>query len=403
MIIDKIKNVFVFVVCGSNEHINTLNFSLRYLNYFSKNEIIVVTDLLRNESEIFHNNILNIITPEIYNNHQASIFLKTSLHKILPSGNNYCYLDTDVIAISPEVDSVFDQYLSPITFAEDHCTMNKFSPHAVNCGCIEIHLTAIKKLNELFEELDLNNQIKDKKLRLKGEELRKSLELMRKSSITHLKEIVRFYFSGTIYQFKTGNYYNKKEKHWTGAEGKVILYDQENLEKRIEDASGLVWKQKENTWGTKDGNNIYESKCHHLREAIYSKFNIEIKGEDYQHWNGGVFLFNDLSFDFLELWHKYTMKIFEDSFWKTRDQGTLIATAWQLGLQNHKVLPRQFNFIADYNNPDLKYDAKELTFTDPSTSKKHHPFFMHVYHHFGEKGWDIWDYIERVLPESIQH
>lgn len=403
MIIDKIKNVFVFVVCGSSEHIRTLNFSLRYLNYFSKNKIIVVTDLLRNESEIFHKDILNVKTPETYNHHQASIFLKTSLHKILPSGNNYCYLDTDVIAISPEVDSVFDQYSSPITFAEDHCTMNKFSPHAVNCGCIDIHLAAIKRLNELFEELDLNSKIKDKKLRLKGDELKKSLELIRKSSIAYLKETVRFYFSGNIYQFKADNYYNKNKKYWTDAEGKVIMYDQENVEKRIEDVSGLVWKQKENTWETKEGNNIYESKCRHLKEAIFNKFNIEIKGEDYQHWNGGVFLFNDQSFDFLELWHKNTIRIFEDSFWKTRDQGTLIATAWEFGLQNHKVLPRQFNFIADYNNPDLKYDAKELFFTDSSSSKNYYPFFIHVYHHFGEKGWNVWDYIVSVLPENVKH
>jgi hypothetical protein len=48
---------------------------------------------------------------------------------------------------------------------------------------------------------------------------------------------------------------------------------------------------------------------------------------DWQHWNGGVFLFDDSSVEFLSSWHEKTvMRIFDLPNWKTRDQGTLIAT-----------------------------------------------------------------------------
>ncbi|MGM0650481.1 MAG: hypothetical protein ACQES1_08250, partial [Bacteroidota bacterium] len=76
-------NHFVFVVCGSKEHIDKLNFSLKFLKHFSNKNIIVVTDLSRNEAKINHDNILDVSTPEYYNNHKASIYLKTSLHKRL--------------------------------------------------------------------------------------------------------------------------------------------------------------------------------------------------------------------------------------------------------------------------------------------------------------------------------
>ncbi|MBK8706560.1 MAG: hypothetical protein IPN33_25310 [Saprospiraceae bacterium] len=65
-------------------------------------------------------------------NHQASIWLKTSLHRILPAGPLYCYLDTDVVAIRPGVDDIFQRYVAPITFCTDHCRLKAFSPTAVH-------------------------------------------------------------------------------------------------------------------------------------------------------------------------------------------------------------------------------------------------------------------------------
>ncbi|PIP54114.1 MAG: hypothetical protein COX07_07095, partial [Bacteroidetes bacterium CG23_combo_of_CG06-09_8_20_14_all_32_9] len=83
------QNIFVFVVCGDNSNINTVNFSLRYLKKLTSNKIIVVTDLQRNESKIEHVHILDIKTSENFDNHKASIWLKTSLHNILPKGPLY--------------------------------------------------------------------------------------------------------------------------------------------------------------------------------------------------------------------------------------------------------------------------------------------------------------------------
>ncbi|MEI6852208.1 MAG: hypothetical protein WCL06_05165, partial [Bacteroidota bacterium] len=131
------KNVFVFVVCGADEHIATLNYSLNSLKRFSKNEILVVTDLLRNKINIEHDHIIDINTPQHFDHHQASIFLKTGIYKFLDLNDNYCYLDSDVIALSSHVDDIFQHQYGPVTFAADHCKINSFSPYAVNCGCYE--------------------------------------------------------------------------------------------------------------------------------------------------------------------------------------------------------------------------------------------------------------------------
>ncbi len=128
---------FVFVVCGAREHVETLHYSLRYLKHFSRNEIIVVTDSSRNEIAVEHDKVVDVKTPEHYNHHQASIYLKVGLNKFLPKGFNYCYLDTDVIALSGECDDIFRQKKGVITFAPDHCRMPKFSPSAVKCDCFE--------------------------------------------------------------------------------------------------------------------------------------------------------------------------------------------------------------------------------------------------------------------------
>jgi hypothetical protein len=129
------EDVFVFAVCGTAEHIDTLAFSLDKLKKFSTKRIIVVTDLSRNDKEISHHDLVHVDTPKNFNNHQASIFLKTGLNKFLPKGNLYCYLDSDVVAISKDCDRIFENYIAPIRFSPDHCTVPLFSPSAVNCSC----------------------------------------------------------------------------------------------------------------------------------------------------------------------------------------------------------------------------------------------------------------------------
>lgn len=136
------NNLFVFVVCGSKEHIDTLHFSLEYLKKYSQNTILVLTYSTRNEIPISHEHVIDVQAPTEFNHHQASIYLKTGIHKFVPKGHNYCYIDSDVIAFSPEVDAIFDEFIEPIRFAPDHCRLNYFSPYAVNCNCQQLFNTA---------------------------------------------------------------------------------------------------------------------------------------------------------------------------------------------------------------------------------------------------------------------
>ena len=157
----KSNKKFIFVVCGGKEHIDTLHFSLRALQKFSQNEIIVLTDSARNEIPIMFYNVIEIETPHEFNNHQASIFLKTGACKFLPRGPLYCYLDTDVVALDSNVDMVFSYFKSPVTFASDHCRINAFSPSAINCGCLEqfdMDTAVIKKHYQQFSTFSFKEQ-----------------------------------------------------------------------------------------------------------------------------------------------------------------------------------------------------------------------------------------------------
>ena len=88
---------YVFVVCGSKEHIDTLHLSLKALTSFSEKDVLVLTDSTRNEIDVIHDSIIDVQTPIEYNHHQASIYLKTGIHRFLPIGNLYCYLDSNGI------------------------------------------------------------------------------------------------------------------------------------------------------------------------------------------------------------------------------------------------------------------------------------------------------------------
>ena len=131
---------YVYVVCGDKKYIHALHVSLRYLKHFSSLEILVVTDNSRNEITIEHDHVVSIATPQSLTNHEASIYLKTSIYKHLLAGPIYCYIDTDVIAVSNDVDRIFDHFSPPVTFAPDHYPLPFFSPYAVKCNCIAENL-----------------------------------------------------------------------------------------------------------------------------------------------------------------------------------------------------------------------------------------------------------------------
>ena len=148
------KGTFVFAVCGKSEHIDTLYFSIEKLKKFSKSEFIVVTDSSRNEKPILVDSLIDVKTPQEFDNHQASIYLKTGLFKFLPKGKLYCYLDSDVVAVSTECDAIFNDFIEPIRFAPDHCQVPMFSPAAVNCECQSLISNYVKQLNKTLDEAD---------------------------------------------------------------------------------------------------------------------------------------------------------------------------------------------------------------------------------------------------------
>jgi hypothetical protein len=89
------------------------------------------------------------------------------------------------------------------------------------------------------------------------------------------------------------------------------------------------------------------------------------------------------------------MQVFTWPEWMTRDQGTLIATVWEFGLQKNALLPQKFNFIADYTSQRVMMDD-EGNFSDDAFKTKLRPALIHIYHNFGMKGWDMWDYVEKI-------
>ncbi len=385
------NNVFVFVVCGDKEHIDTLHFSLKYLTKYSNYSIVVVTDKKRNESEIFHHAIIDINTPTYLNHHQASIYLKTGLYKFLPKGNNYCYLDTDVIALSPHCNQIFNEFVMPIRFAPDHCKLKKFSPYAVNCGCL--HRWSIDRdiFNNAIGMMDNDKIIIDTNLKDKQKVLKFQLDIIKKSIIKKLIFGFKYLISGSNFMLNSEFYFDKTKRTWHLFTGDILLH--EFNFKKIEVQTGFKYLRWKRIWLNKAGVNIWNDQCDHLAEYILEDFKVKIVDKNWQHWNGGVFLFNDLSHEFLESWHTKSLKIFNYPNWKTRDQGTLIATVWQFGLQNHPVLHKKWNFIADYNNNGLCLDSDKNAISDDNFSTMYMPNFIHVYHNWGNTNWSVWNWI----------
>ncbi len=147
-------------------------------------------------------------------------------------------------------------------------------------------------------------------------------------------------------------------------------------------------------WKRKNGKYLSQNRCNHLREALKNVFNVEVD-PDYHHWNGGVFLFNKYSSVFMEKWHELTLQIFSDSFWKVRDQATLVATAHLLKLQHHDVLPEEFNFIAHFYEPEITTAGEKGVFYKGKSKIK--PSFIHIYHQWGNSNWEVWNEVKKMV------
>ncbi len=384
------NNCFVYVVCGDKEHIDTLHYSLRFLKHFSSNKIIVLTDSSRNETPVIHDSIIDIKTPEKYNNHQASIFLKTGINQFLPKGTNYCYLDTDVLALSADCDAVFEEFIAPIRFAADHCTMDKFSAYAVNCDCLTDWKKDWDAYQSSFSKHDKNKLITDQDLLNHSRRLKTSFEQVKTNKRTHILKALRYILSWPIFKYSEDFFFNKKDRTWQLKTGEVILY--ETPYKQISSETGLKYSWLRQRWRKSTGEDLWKSSCNHLAKAIELDFQIQVKNTNWQHWNGGLFLFNDASEMFLSTWHSLTLQAFNLPNWKTRDQGTLIATVWQMGLENQPLLSKKWNFLADANNEHMSFEGKGK-FNDGSSIRSFDVALIHIYHRFGDETWDLWRHV----------
>ncbi|MEM7104572.1 MAG: hypothetical protein AAF502_15655 [Bacteroidota bacterium] len=458
---------FVFVVCGSKGHIHSLQLALRYLSYFSSNEIIVLTDEFRNEIPIKWKNVINIKTPSSLSNHQASIYLKTGLHKFLDPKFQYCYLDSDVLAISSNVDKIFSMNAGPVTFSTDHCKMDRFSPAAVINPQMELdYESGSKIIRDLYFEWKSTyqnsikfykrideyskyafNEINDQKFgvfrdyiyryfvmaqlimfdprfKIKYNQRRvvfsikylcslivffglkwlinREFRFMPLNSESHLvkkgnsKNVLHFLKSIKSYGYEF-NFFQQKWKDQAGNE-----IDKESLTwEYFHENRGYYFDLENDKWSTKEGQLIVEERSDLLRQRIREKFGVNVSNPQWQHWNGGVFLFDNSSHEFLDTWHNYTMEIFKDEKWRVRDQGTLIATAWKHGLQDNPTLPIGMNFLADYYADQIQYKGSFI-FDFKEGQKGIKPCFLHIYHHFGDEKWKLWqDVIELGKKEGI--
>ena len=432
---------YVFVACGDAIHIQTLHFSIAMLRRWSTLDIIVVTDTRRNIIPVQHPYIIDMPVDAALSHHQAAIYLKTCLHRILPLDDCiYCYLDTDVVAIRAEVDTIFDYYTVPITFCTDHCKIKAFSPNAIHDVFYDALLQKQEHLSALYhryaqEEVQQQAQAGlhfAKTQQLKADFNRRrplhaqpwrgpqaaSILLskgifwllygwawlsawLRQQPAQHSQRLERLHrrifkmpLNFALFLQEQGYYFSEMDQKWFLAAGK-FLYEENFIIKKIESTSPFRWDDAAQCWRDELGNNISVIESDKLLQLIRQKFDVDITNPDWRHWNGGVFLFDWRSADFMEQWHQWTMEIFADPKWKTRDQGTLIATTWKMELQQHPVLPMEYNFIADYYHPALHYKGN-LCFDIAYVQSNISPWFLHIYHHWGDASWPVWQDVARL-------
>jgi hypothetical protein len=126
------KGRYVFAVAGE-AHVRQAEAAIAFLKRATRRDILLV--LAHSDYRPEHDEIINAFTPPDMTDRQAAIFLKTGLADILGDVETYCYLDSDVIAVSPDVDEIFSQLRGPIAFAADHARIDMFSRYAVRCFC----------------------------------------------------------------------------------------------------------------------------------------------------------------------------------------------------------------------------------------------------------------------------
>ena len=109
---------FVLVACG-DEHVRKANLAVRALKRFTRTPILVVA--ARHTTRVQHDEVIEFEPPPEMTDVQASRYMKTGLAEIIGRLDDvHCYLDNDVLCVSPEAERIFDLRRGPINFTPDH-------------------------------------------------------------------------------------------------------------------------------------------------------------------------------------------------------------------------------------------------------------------------------------------
>ena len=399
------EKAFVFTVCGGRKHLRTLETALALLARYSRVPALVVTDPGRNEEPVRHSRVLPVATPPELDHGRAAIWLKTSLHRILPPGPRYCYLDSDVLAVRHGVDRVFDAVWEPLAFAPDHCPICEFGPYAYDCGCLSAMRPRTAPLLAMLRAEDERfcptPELAEAKRTL--DHLTHGLQFVLSQRLSRVpwpmgglvRELYWRYFLKVLVR---GRFvWNQEKRTWSLPTGHVLSNEAHHLafQEKVRHALGFAFDPETFTWRDPEGRAVFEHRCSHFPQAAKEKFGVRIEDPDWVHANGGVFVFDHRASDFLEAWHQRTLSIFHEPKWAARDQGTLAVTAWAFGQQHAPRLPVAFNFLADYHNPAVVHHGG-LVFSKGGGPRVR-PRFVHVYHEFGRKDWKVWQEIEKRL------
>lgn len=442
---------YVFVACGAARHLDLLHRSISMLKKYSDKPIIVVTDLKRNEKPIQHTEVLHIDTPAHFSHAEAAIYLKTGLGNWLSLSNEdiFCYLDTDVFAVSEAVDSIFSYFVPPVTFAKDHGDLYHFSPEAIYHPEAERQIANTRLLTKLFRKaLELDQALKLKyatavrqieaikkefhqkrplyslsaneatlppqKIKILASQLafkvvKRTYQLLSLLAGTSAKdrekrfENIHQRLFKTPFDFKTyaqiqaGLHFEEQSETWYNQAGEMV-FKENFVQDYIASNSSFVWDETTQLWRDQSGNPITWPGSDQLREQIKVDFETEITHAHWTHWNGGIFLFSQTSLPFLQQWHDWALQTFPNPKWKTRDQGTLAAVVWNRHLQEHPTLPLEFNFIADYHLEKYQYLGG---FKFKTAEKKViQPVLLHIFHEAGNSSWPLWKDIELLTAEA---
>jgi glycosyltransferase involved in cell wall biosynthesis len=127
------KRGFVYCVCG-NEQVARVNRDLQFIKRFTSLDIVVAK--ARAFIPIYHDQVIECRVPDEFTNQAATSSLKTALHRMLPTESaEWCYLDSNVIAVDKDIDRIFDRRRGPAGFPRDSTEIDSQSPKVAGCGC----------------------------------------------------------------------------------------------------------------------------------------------------------------------------------------------------------------------------------------------------------------------------